>query len=173
MDFSKYIEMKMKAANTYKSNWQARDASEVTLRNQARGNANNKRTHIGPEDSQIPCYTPNPLSSTNKPGNGFNTDYSMDIVGNRIAGGTHCLDPVWGKAGGVNLIGCDQVTTILTIPPQQTSNSVSCYESNPGVVSKGIADPTRGSPPYTGWRNHVPAGSNGFIPRQVYPYPSG
>ena len=164
--------MKMKAANTYKSNWQARDDSEVTLRNQARGNANNTRTHKGPNDSQVPCYTPSPLSSTNKPGNGFNTDYSMDSVGNRKAGGTHCADPVWGKAGGVNLIGCDQVTTILAIPPQQTSNSTSCYSADTSVVSRGIADPLRASPPYTGWRNHVPAGLNGQIPQPVYPYPS-
>ena len=173
MDYSKYIEMKQKAANTYKSNWQPRDASEVTLRNQARGNSNNKRTHQGPADSQIPCYTPNPLSSTNKPGNGFSTDYSMDIVGNRKAGGTHCLDPIWGKAGGVNLIGCDQVNTILTNPGPQTSNSVSCYAPNPSVVNRGIADPIRASPAYSGWRNHVVVSLNGHIPKPVYPYPSG
>ena len=173
MDFSKYIEMKMKAANTYKSNWQARDASEVTLRNQAKGNTKNTRTHQGPDDSQIPCYTPNPVSSTNKPGNGFNTDYSMDIVGNRKAGGMHCADPVWGRAGGVNLIGCDQASTICAIPKQETSKSVSCYTPTPGIYFHAVADPTRASPPYTGWRNHVPAGSNGVLPIPVYPYPSG
>ena len=165
--------MKQKAANTYKSNWQARDASEVTLRNQARGNSNNKRTHIGPADSQIPCYTPNPLSSTNIPGKGFNTDFSMDIVGNRKAGGTHCLDPVWGKAGGVNLIGCDQASTIRAIPKQETSKSVSCYAPSPGIYFHQVADPTRASQPYTGWRNHVPGSGYGHLPQPVYPYPSG
>lgn len=79
----------------------------------------------------------------------------MDTVGNRKAGGMHCLDPVWGKAGGVDLLRCDAVTTILAIPPQQTSNSVSCYAPNPGVVNKGITDPVD-CPSYTGWRNHVP-----------------
>lgn len=164
--------MKQKAANTYKSNWQPRDASEVTLRRQAIGNAGNKSTHNGVVDSCLPCNLPTP-SSTNIPGSGFNTDYSMDVVSNRIAGGTVCNDPVWGKAGGVNLIGCDQVTKILAIPPATTSNSVSCYSADPGVVQRGIADPLRAFPAYTGWRNHVVARSNGQIPIQVYPYPSG
>jgi len=172
MDYSKYIEMKQKAANIYKSNWQPRDASEVTLRRQAIGNAVNKSTHVGVTDTCLPCNIPTP-SSTNIPGKGFNSDYSMDIVSSRKAGGTVCNDPVWGKAGGVNLIGCDQVSTILAKPSATTSNSVSCYVANPGVVQRGIADPARASPAYTGWRNHVVAGPNGHIPTQVYPYPSG
>jgi len=172
MDFSKYIEMKQKAANTYKSNWQPRDASEVTMRNQARGNSGNSSVHKGPLDSQIPCYTPTP-SSTNVPGKGYNTDYSMDVVSNRIAGGMVCNDPVFGKPGGVTLIGCDQVATILTIPAPTTSNSVSCYAASPGVPFHAVADPTRASPPYTGWRNHVRSSGNGHNPQAVYPYPSG
>ena len=173
MDYSKYIEMKQKAANTYKSNWQARDASEVIMRKQAIGNFGNKSIHHGPADSCIPCVLPNSTSSTNPPGNGFNTDFSMDIVSNRKAGGMHCNDPVFGKAGGVTLIGCDQVTMILAKPNPTTSNSVSCYAPSSGVPFHQVADPTRASPPYTGWRNHVPAGPNGHLPQPVYPYPSG
>ena len=172
MDYSKYIEMKQKAANTYKSNWQPRDASEVTHRRQAIGNSGNKSTHVGVTDTCLPCNLPTP-SSTNIPGKGFSTDYSMDTVSNRKAGGTVCNDPVWGKAGGVQLIGCDQVTKILEKPLATTSNSVSCYVANPGVVQRGIADCSRVSQTFTGWRNHVIAGPNGRLRKQVIPYPSG
>jgi len=149
MDYSKYIEMKQKAANTYKSNWQPRDASEVTLRRQAIGNSGNKSTHKGVVDSCLPCNLPT-SSSTNIPGKGFNTDYSMDVVSNRKAGGTVCLDTAWGKSGGVNLIGCDQVTKILEKPLATTSNSVSCYSADPGVVQRGISNCTNTSPIYKG-----------------------
>jgi len=172
MDYSKYIEMKQKAANTYKSNWQPRDASEVTLRRQAIGNSGNKSTHKGVSDTCLPCNLP-VVSSTNVPGKGYNSDYSMDVVSNRKAGCTVLNDTAWGKAGGVNLIGCDQVTKILTAPSPTTSNSVSCYSENPGVVQRGIADPLRATPAFTGWNNHVVSNGNGHIPKQVYPYPSG
>jgi hypothetical protein len=172
MDYSKYIEMKQKAANVYKSNWQARDASEVTMRNQAIGSANNKSTHQGPIDPCISCTLPNSLSSTNPPTKGYSTDYSINTVTSRISGCIQCNDPVWGKAGGVTLIGCDQVTTILTPPNPTTSNSVSCYAPSTSVPFRQVASESNGSRSYTGWRNHVPTTGKGNIPVQVYPYPS-
>ena len=33
MDASKLTEMRQQAANTYRSHWQPRDASEITMRN--------------------------------------------------------------------------------------------------------------------------------------------
>lgn len=44
MDASKLIQMRMQAANVYKSNWQGRDASEVTLRKQAMASQNAQRS---------------------------------------------------------------------------------------------------------------------------------
>jgi len=138
MDYSKYIQMKMEAANTYKSNWKGRDASEVTLRKRDMSSANNTSTHKGPLDSCIPCTLPT-LGSTNTPGNGFNTNYSMSIVSNRKAGCAQCNDPNWGASGGVTLKTCAEVSTILYIAPNPGSTSCAC--ADPGVPFHPIKDP--------------------------------
>ncbi len=99
MDASRYLREKMRGQQVYKSNWQPRDASEVTLRNNAIAQANNSTTHRGPlpqccSDNTIRVPLPNP-------GKGFSTSYSSQIVSQRIAGCVQCNDPVFGKPGGV------------------------------------------------------------------------
>ena len=168
MDYSKYIQMKMKAANTYKSNWQGRDASEITMRRQAIGNSGNQSTHQGPINVCDKQFTKTPPTET--PGNGFSTDYSMDIVSNKKAGGAMCNDAVFGAPGGVNLISCAEVSTILYVPPNPGSTSCAC--ADPGVPFHAVVDPVRASPAYSGWRNHVPVTGTGVRPIQVQKYPS-
>jgi hypothetical protein len=185
MDYSKYIEMKMKAANTYKSNWQARDASEVTLRkvfigqNTSNGSitASSSRLHNGPI---ISCPSSG-LSSQSPiepvgPGNGFSTDYTQDCVMGRVAGNIVNNDTAWGNSGGVTLIGCDQVAKILAIPanpvpgtPASNLRYTVCGP-NPAILQKGYVE---GMPvPYTGTYNNVRTNGRGVA--VVYPpYPSG
>jgi len=126
------------------------------------------------------------------PGNGFSTDYSMDIVSNKRAGCANCSDTVWGTAGGVNLKSCAEVSTILSVPSNPikgTNLTISptnpiitsyCYCADPGVLpnNRGVVvasdevNSTTISGQYTGWRNQVPARDNGSKRRQVIPYPS-
>ena len=126
------------------------------------------------------------------PGNGFSTDYSMDIVSNKRAGCANCSDTVWGTAGGVTLKSCAEVSTILSVPSNPikgTNLTISptnpiitsyCYCADPGVLpnNRGVVvasdevNSTTISGQYTGWRNQVPAPDNGSKRRQVIPYPS-
>jgi hypothetical protein len=109
MDAGKLLRERMRGMAVYKSNWQARDASEVTLRHRDISNANNNvlfagSTHHGPLPE---CCTGNtvrvPLPN---PGKGFSTTYSGDIVTLRRAGCVECQDPVFGCAGSVEVKPC-------------------------------------------------------------------
>jgi hypothetical protein len=189
MDYSKYIQMKAKASNTYKSNWQGRDASEVTLRRVNMSNKNNSTTHIGPGVECCTSSTPPPIPQS--PGSGFSTNYSMNTVSQKIAGCTNCQDVIWGTSGGTNLLTCSEITTILKVPSNPvkgTNNAIpktevlitpSCYCADPGVVQRGVVQCSdqRNSATisglYTGWNNQVPAPINGSKPNQVIPYSSG
>jgi hypothetical protein len=180
MDYSKYIENKMKAANTYKSNWQARDASEVTLRRSAMSSKNNSTVHQGP----IPTCCTGSLSPSapQEPGNGFNTTYSMEIVSQAAAGAVNCCDPIWGTSGGVSLLTCNEVQTILKVPSNPikgtnctipSTSSIITYTprcADTCVVQRGVVSTL--SSAYTGWRNQVPASINGSKPTQTVPFPS-
>jgi hypothetical protein len=173
MNYAEYLRGLTKASNSYKSNWQGRDASEVTLRNSTLANNNNQTTHKGPGDSCIPCEN-KITSSTNIPGNGYNTDYSMDIITNRNAGGMAANDPVWGTAGGVTLRTAAEVSTLSYVTPNPVKTT-SCYASDPGVKFRPIANSSNFIPVYSGWRNHVPVTNTGVLPdfEKKYPYPSG
>jgi len=180
MDYSKYIENKMKAANTYKSNWQARDASEVTLRRVNMSNKNNSTVHQGP----LPTCCTGSVAPTppEAPGNGFSTTYSLDNVIKSAAGCANCNDPVWGTSGGVTLLTCNEVQTILkppsnpikgtncTIPSTSSIITYPCECADNSVVQRGIVSTLSGA--YTGWRNQVPAPINGSKPTQTVPFPS-
>jgi hypothetical protein len=187
MDYSKYIQMKQKAANVYKSNWQARDASEVTLRNAAISNKPNSTVHQGPDNvcGSGSSNTSVPATPSQAPGNGFSTDYSMDIVSNQRAGCASCQDVAWGTAGGVQFRTCAEVTlfttppsnpmkgTNLTIPDTDSIITPPCVSRNdPGVVQRGFTNCSTVTPAYTGSRNQVPTSGNGQKPLQQYPYPS-
>ena len=168
MDYSKYIQMKMQAANTYKSYWQPRDASEVTLRKvfQAQNSVGTlQTTDTRSSSSCCPTGVPN---SADPPGNGAPKDYSQDQVFGETAGNTIYSDQTWGQAGGVTLIGCDQVSAILTVPLNPVLGSDCC--SDPGVLQRGVVT---GVPvPYTGVYNQIPAGSNGVSVGGYPLYPS-
>jgi len=163
MDYGSYLQLKMRATNNYKSNWQARDASEVTMRNQSIATANVSSTHQGPDDHCIPCTkTLYPVSSTNPPNNGHSKDYGADYtIGMKYAGQAACNDPVWGTAGGVNLKSQAEITALSAIPlnpvsstgggyvandqSQAVANIVQskCLVADPGVKIRPIQDPTQ------------------------------
>lgn len=109
MDSSTLLKLRTRGQAIYKSNWQPRTASEVTLRRRDISNANNNvlvagSTHHGPlpqccSDNTIRVPLPNP-------GKGFSTTYSSDIVTLRRAGCVDCQDPNFGKPGGVVVQEC-------------------------------------------------------------------
>lgn len=183
MDYSKYIQMKMEAANTYKSNWQARDASEVTLRKVflAQTTCCEGSPAVRPNIHQGPvlnCCSPvssNALypkevpSSTTPPTGGFSTDYALDQPVGRKAGNTVNNDSVWGTAGGVTLKSCDQISTILAIPANPVKGSQQNCCVSPAAVQRGYV---QGVPvPYTGALGNIPTDGKGVAVK--YPlYPS-
>ena len=177
MDASKLTQMRAKASNTYRSNWQPRDASEVTLRKAQMSQKNNSSTHHGPESSCCTNPVPNPVRPVS-PTNGFSSTYEAAIVFNKKAGCAQCADPNFGKAGGVQLLTCSEVATILTPEPNPVKGS-SCYCADPGITKQPFpTDCSRVVPAYTGYLNQVPIPANqrfGHQPsnRQQYPYPSG
>jgi len=189
MNFGEYIQRKLKASNTYKSNWQGRDASEVTLRHVNMSNKPNSSTHHGPIPDS--CSSPNTVCSIPQaPGSGYSTDYSMDIVSNKKAGCTNCADPVWGTAGGVQLKTCAEVNSILKPPSNPvkgtnltipSTSSIITYTpicADTSVVQRGVPNcsdlqsSATISGEYTGWRNQVPASVNGTKPKQFYQFPN-
>lgn len=174
MNASQLTERRAQASNTYRSNWQPRDASEVTLRHRDMSNKNNNPVHQGPV---IPCCsTPVPPPRPSSPNNGFSTDYDANTVFNKKAGCADCNDVNWGAPGGVQLITCSEVATILAPEPNPVKGN-KCYCADPGIKQKpGIIDCSYGViPPYTGVYNQVPTGNgNGILRKsQIPPYPSG
>jgi hypothetical protein len=175
MNASKLIEMRAQASNTYKSNWQPRDASEVTMRKMQMSQKNNSSVHKGPSNE---CCTDNTKKRSSSPTPGFSTDYSQQIVFEKKAGCANCNDPNFGAAGGVQLITCSEVATILVNEPNPVKGS-SCYCADPGITRQPFPrDCSVIEPAYTGSRNQVPIikeqGQNhGHYPKQQYPYPSG
>lgn len=188
MDYSKYIQMKMEAANTYRSNWRARDASEVTARNQTLAQReNNASQHHGPV---LTCPTGNTKPpAVQPPGNGFSTDFSQDTVTQKPAGCANCNDVNWGSAGGVTLKSCAEVSTILALPANPIKRTepiwgqtgtpaeycVPCADSGVYAGARALQISTnavKASPAYSGWRNHVPVTGTGVLPLQVPSLPS-
>lgn len=176
MDFSKYIQMQMEAANTYRSHWRPRDASEVTLRNQSMVQQNNASTHRGPVD-ECCAYDPHP-NSTAPPQRGFSTDYSMDSVTMRPAGCANCNDAAWGASGGVTLQNCSTIATILQKPLNPMKRAEPFWGTDRPIDQ--VCEPcqtggviptartawfsyveTKSAPAYSGWRNHVPITNTG------------
>lgn len=177
MDASKLIERRAQAANTYRSNWQPRDASEVTLRKVQMSQKNNASTHKGPV---VECCSDNKpqIKRSTSPTPGFSTDYSEQIVFQKKAGCAQCHDPNFGKAGGVQLLSCSEVATILAPVPNPVKG-VGCYCADPGIYQQPFpADCSIIEPAYTGSLNQVPIikaqdQNHGHLPKQQYPYPSG
>lgn len=146
----------MRATNNFKSNWQARDASEVTMRNRDISSKTATSTHQGPDDNCVVCRN-SPLSSTNAPNNGFSTEYSTDSVTLKNAGYNHCEDTVWGTASGVNLKTPAEIAYLCIMPlnpvkstgagkvanTQALSSIVraDCYSADPGIKFRPIKNP--------------------------------
>lgn len=157
MDYGTYLSQKMRATNNFKSNWQPRDASEVTMRNRDIATKNVTSTHQGPDDHCVVCSN-SPVSSTRAPNNGFSTDYSMDSVTAKRAGAAQCYDTVWGTAGGVNLKTAAEIAylSIMPLNPVKSTGggivsnsqalssivSVGCYSADPGVKIRPIKNPS-------------------------------
>lgn len=160
MDASKLIKMRTEAANLYRSNWQPRDASEVTQIKTARAAAANSRIHQGPQSN---CcndgFTPIiGIQSTAQPG-GFSTTYSYDAVRERTIGCTLCSDAVYGKSGVTVLKDCSEVELILSHPPNPVKGRTAdcCYSTE--VVQRGVTGNCEVGPcppAYTGYLNQVP-----------------
>jgi hypothetical protein len=177
MDASKLTERRAQASNTYRSNWQPRDASEVTLRRAQQSQKNNSSVHQGPATECCSDGKP-PVPRSSSPTNGFSTNYSEQIVFQKKAGCAQCNDPNFGAAGGVQLITCEEVATILAPVPNPVKGT-GCYCADPGITRQPFpTDCSVVEPAYTGSANQVPIikeqGQNhGHIPKQQYPYPSG
>ena len=157
MDYSTYLKNKMKASDNYKSNWQGRDASEVTTRRRDIATASIATIHQGPDGSCTPCTIPI-RSSTNIPTSGFSTDYTSDYsVGIKKAGCVQCSDPNWGVGGGVTTKSQADINILLAVPfnPVKSTGggvasnanymssiiSVPCSIADPGVKFHQIYDP--------------------------------
>lgn len=164
--------MRAKASNTYRSNWQPRDASEVTTRHSQMSQKNNSSTHQGPTTECCTDGQPKAPRSIS-PTNGFSTTYSQEIVFEKKAGCAQCNDTNFGTAGGVQLLSCAEVKTILTNPANPIKGN-NCYCADPGIYSRpGVVSSINMIPSYTGWRNQVPAPIKGTLAsRIVPPYPS-
>jgi hypothetical protein len=177
MDSSKLTQMRAQASNTYRSNWQPRDASEVTMRHMQMSQKNNKSTHNGTIQG---CCSDNkpPAERASSPTKGYSTTYSEQPVFDKKAGCAQCNDTNFGKSGGVELLNCAEVATILQNPANPVKGS-SCYCAAPGIYRQPFpADCSIIQPEYTGSRNQVPiikeqGENNGHLPKQQYPYPNG
>jgi hypothetical protein len=171
MDASKLTQMRAQASNTYRSNWQPRDASEVTSRRGQMAQKNNASTHKGPVDE---CCAP--VSRASSPSRGYSTTYSEQPVFEKKAGCAQCNDPNFGQPGGVQLLNCAEVATILQNPANPVKGS-SCYCASPGIYKQPFpTDCSIVQPAYTGSANQVPILEGeryGHLPKQQYPYPSG
>jgi hypothetical protein len=155
MDASKLTQMRMQAANTYRSNWQGRDASEVTTRKYQMAQSANKSTHRGPEADCCTGGVPNTSKRSSSPTNGFSTNFSQSIVSEKTAGCAQCNDPNFGSSGGVVLQNCSTIATILAVPLNPVKGS-QCPCADPGVPFHQVYPP-KPIPSYTGWYNQVPA----------------
>lgn len=189
MDASKLTQMRMEAANTYKSYWQPRDASEVTLRKQSMAQKeNNASKHKGPSSEGVCC--PGKPQSADPPTNGFSTDYSLDTVSQKPAGCANCNDAAWGAAGGVVLKTCTEANTILSKPLNPIKRAEVFWGTNgqiptycvpcadPGVSAGAVSTQfafytTKATPAYSGWRNQVAVSGTGVRPLQVPDLSSG
>ena len=188
---SERLKMKMNAANTYKSNWQGRDASEVTLRVNDMANNNRASNHQGPNPET--CTTANCVKDTidyiPSPQNGYSKTWTTELI-NPKAGCVDCADPNWGAPSGVTLKTCAEVSTILALPANPIKGTRPIYGNlypvpvtafpctGPGIVASAkaaqIASQVKeATPAYTGWRNHVAADGKGHTPLQIPSYPSG
>ena len=175
MDASKLTQMRAKASNTYRSNWQPRDASEVTTRKRDMSLKNDSSNHQGPV---LPCCAGNtpPTNRSVSPTNGYSTPYVAEPVFLKKAGCADCNDPNFGAAGGVQLITCSEVATIIT-PPANPVKGTKCYCADPGIYRQPFpVDCSIVQPSFTGALNQVgilPTDQYGHLPKQQYPYPSG
>jgi hypothetical protein len=165
MDAGKLTQMKMQAANNYKSHWKPRDASEVTMRNQQLVVQNNSTTHRGPVSAN--CTAGCPSKITDVPIGNFTTSYTADVAFMRAAGSV-CYDPNWSSAGGVYLKSCAEVSTIGFIPLNPVLGTQPCG-NNSNTYHRVVPSASNLSIAYTGSANQVPTNGRG----QPNNYPIG
>jgi hypothetical protein len=135
MDASKLTQMRMEAANTYRSHWQPRDASEITSRNMLKAAKDALSTHRGPANA---CYGSSVVPTTQaNPSGGFSTNYTQDALILRAAGCAICNDSSYGLSGGVTLLNCNEVSTILQKADNPVKMAGCCASTE--VVQRGYA----------------------------------
>jgi hypothetical protein len=135
MDASKLTQMRMEAANTYRSHWQPRDASEITSRNMLKAAKDALSTHRGPANA---CYGSSVVPTTQaNPSGGFSTNYTQDALILRDAGCAICNDSSYGLSGGVTLLNCNEVSTILQKADNPVKMAGCCASTE--VVQRGYA----------------------------------
>ena len=159
MDASKLTQIKMQAANNYKSNWKPRDASEVTMRNQQIAMKNNNPLHQGPISNCCPSDT------TSVPSGNYTTSYTADVAFMKAAGSV-CFDTNWGAPGGVYLKSAAEVSTIGYIALNPLLGSQPCY-NNVNTYHRVVPSASNLSQAYTGSDNQV--ATNGKGQPNVYP----
>ena len=165
MDASKLTQLRMQAANTYKSNWKPRDASEVTMRNQQIVVQNNTSTHRGPVSAN--CTAGCPSKTTNVPSGNFATTYTADVSFMKAAGSV-CSDPNWSSAGGVYLKSCVEASTIGFVPLNPVLGKQPCGD-NSNTYHRVVPSASNLAVAYSGSANQVPTNGNG----QPNNYPVG
>ncbi len=168
MDASQLTRKRVQAGNFYRSNWQPRDASEVTNRNNQMSQKDNSSTHRGPTPV---CCTGGtlPVNRSTSPTNGYSTTYSQEIVFQKKAGCAQCNDPNFGAPGGVQILSCGELATILANDPNPVKGQEKCCAS-PGINGQpGVWDAKYMRPSYTGWRGQTPAPAEGTLPSRQFP----
>ena len=165
MDASKLTQMKMEGATIFRSNWQGRDASEVTLRNASIATNTNRPSNLGPA---VQCCN-GLFGNDTVPNKGFTASVESVNIAVQSAGCANCADENWDTPGGVTLKTCQEVKTILQRPLNPVKGQGYCCTSTEYIVpKKDKGCPT--IPSYTGWLNQVPTnGEPGHI--HVYPLP--
>jgi hypothetical protein len=163
MDAGKLTQMKLQAANNYKSHWKPRDASEVTMRNNQIVLKNSTPFHRGPVADT--CTDGCPTKTTSVPIGNFTTSYTADVSFMKAAGSV-CFDPNWSAPGGVNLKSATEISTIGYITPNPLLGSQPCY-NNVNTYHRVVPSASNLSQAYTGSDNQV--ATNGKGQPNVYP----
>jgi hypothetical protein len=176
MDASKLTQMRQDAATIYKSNWQARDASEVTLRDQSKAvktNAEKQWSPVVVTCSNNCSYEGAPAGNYGPyaPTSGYNPTYDAETIALKNAGCSACSDGNFGAPFGITLKTCQEISSILYEAPNPVLGKTPCCKSSE-LIRRNIYSPCNLMPAYTGVYNQVPTNNAGGIALVYPPNPS-
>jgi hypothetical protein len=172
MDASKLTQMRQEAAIQYKSNWQPRDASEVTLRDQSKAvkaNPEKKWSPVVVSCSNNCSYEGSPAGNYGPyaPTSGYSPTYDADTISLKNAGKTACCDENFGAPFGITLKTCQEISTILYEAPNPVLGVPPCCKSSE-QIRRAIYSACNITPAYTGIYNQVPT-NNAYGFQPVFP----